>query len=614
MNKAPKSKVNKRPDPVVLAKPKARSTITTPKKAAAAKPPPTPPPQKNDLDSEEEEERNFGSVLDATKRIMDQLSAVYPELGPKRNDVEQPKADGSIVRAVKPLDMEGLIDEAAAPMGERDLRDETAEKPDPNNKGMLSWLGQGSDGQRGLVSSDAIGERDLLGLLEGITVSPRGVSTPDLPTGKDDSKKNKPRAQSDVELPAAVEEEPEPEEEAKIQDFTVECGLGTGGFAAVVLVEHNKTGKIYAVKTILKSRITREKQIQRIGTERRVLQEASDHPFIARMHFAFQNHRQLFFILDFCAGGDLYYHLTRMKNSRFKHFSEEATQFYVAELVLALEHLHQRGIVYRDLKLENVMLDEEGHVKLVDFGLSKENVQVPCEEPLSPCGSILYMAPELLEMTGGTSVDWWTLGILMHEMLTGRSPWKSETQNAVLSELRGKAPVKLSKELSSRGAAIISALVTRNPRKRLGTRGASEIKSNPFFWPRLKQQSDWKKLLNKNLPPPIRPCKTKISAPAKPKPAGRGTGPRASGELSTSDAEAAQAKAIKEKANDQKQFGTQNFEKSQRNLAIKAVAVPDPSDEGSVGYEFEGFVMSEGGPTIKPKDMKMIRQLQQKRI
>jgi hypothetical protein len=258
MNKAPKSKVNKRPDPVVLAKPKARSTITTPKKAAAAKPPPTPPPQKNDLDSEEEGERNFGSVLDATKRIMDQLSAVYPELGPKRNDVEQPKADGSIVRAVKPLDMEGLIDEvshfmiircclllthsllsffskAAAPMGERDLRDETAEKPDPNNKGMLSWLGQGSDGQRGLVSSvssirfiisnndylnliyhflfkDAIGERDLLGLLEGITVSPRGVSTPDLPTGKDDSKKNKPRAQSDAELPAAVEEEPEPEE------------------------------------------------------------------------------------------------------------------------------------------------------------------------------------------------------------------------------------------------------------------------------------------------------------------------------------------------------------------------------------------------------------------
>jgi len=94
----------------------------------------------------------------------------------------------------------------------------------------------------------------------------------------------------------------------------VECGLGTGGFAAVVLVEHNRTGKIYAVKTILKSRITREKQIQRIGTERRVLQEASDHPFIARMHFAFQNHRQLFFILDFCAGGDLYYHLTRMKN------------------------------------------------------------------------------------------------------------------------------------------------------------------------------------------------------------------------------------------------------------------------------------------------------------
>lgn len=92
--------------------------------------------------------------------------------------------------------------------------------------------------------------------------------------------------------------------------------------------------------------------------------DASDHPFISRMHYAFQNDRQLFFVLDFCAGGDLYYHLTRMKNSRFKHFSEEATQFYVAELILAIEHLHNQGIVYRDLKLENVMLDEDGHVKV----------------------------------------------------------------------------------------------------------------------------------------------------------------------------------------------------------------------------------------------------------
>ena len=92
----------------------------------------------------------------------------------------------------------------------------------------------------------------------------------------------------------------------------------------------------------------------RIGTERRVLQDASDHPFIARMHYAFQNHRQLFFVLDFCAGGDLYFHLTKYKNSRFKHFTDEMTQFYAAQLILAIEHLHNQGIVYRDLKLENV--------------------------------------------------------------------------------------------------------------------------------------------------------------------------------------------------------------------------------------------------------------------
>jgi len=284
-----------------------------------------------------------------------------------------------------------------------------------------------------------------------------------------------------------------------------------------------------------------------------------------------------------------------------------------------------------------VMLDEEGHVKLVDFGLSKEGVTVPCEEPLSPCGSILYMAPELLEMTGGTSVDWWTLGILMHEMLTGRSPWKSETQNAVLAELRSKNTVKLSKELSSRGTAIIGGLVTRNPRRRLGTRGATEIKSHPFFWPRLKQSSDWAKLLDRGFPPPIRPCKTTLA-----KPEDRGSGIRASGEmaerisedlinqaaaggasatssskgskLSTKKERAAAADAaVRAKATAQKKYGTQNFEKSQRNLAIKAVTFPDPADEGSVGYEFEGFVVCEGGPTVKPKDMEMVKKLMERK-
>lgn len=236
---------------------------------------------------------------------------------------------------------------------------------------------------------------------------------------------------------------------------------------------------------------------------------------------------------------------------------------------------------------------------------------MPCDEPLSPCGSILYMAPELLEMTGGTSVDWWTLGVLMHEMLTGRSPWKSETQQDVLAELREKAPVKLSKQLSSRGTAIISGLVMRNPRKRLGTRGAAELKSHPFFWPRLKQSSDWKKLLNRQFKPPIRPCKaTPSSGPAVPK--GRASGARISGDRSSSDLmqEVQQAKALN--SQNQKQYGTANFEKSQRNLAIKAVAFPHPSNEGSVGREFEGFVPCDGGPQIKPADMAAIRKMMQK--
>ena len=181
--------------------------------------------------------------------------------------------------------------------------------------------------------------------------------------------------------------------------------------------------------------------------------------------------------------------------------------------------------------------------------LSKENVQVPCDEPLSPCGSILYMAPEMLEMTGGTSVDWWTLGILMHEMLTGNSPWKSETQNAVLAELRGSGKVKLSPELSPRAASLISALLIRQPRKRLGTKGAMELQQHSFFWPRLKQTSDWKKLYAKKMKPPIRPCRAKKGD----KKLGDKKDPAESGSDNS----------------EQIQYGKQNFEKSQRTLAIK---------------------------------------------
>lgn len=225
------------------------------------------------------------------------------------------------------------------------------------------------------------------------------------------------------------------------------------------------------------------------------------------------------------------------------------------------------------------------------------------------------MAPELLDMTGGTGVDWWTLGILMHEMLTGRSPWKSETQNAVLRELRSKEPVKLSPELSNHGRSIISGLVTRNPRKRLGARGAMELKSHPFFWPRLKQSSDWKKLLERQIKPPIRPCKMNSSRKTvKAVPKGRGSGLRQSAERTSFELSKAEAKAMKvkmaaEKAQFQKQFGTSNFDKSQRNLAIKAVAFPDQTNEGSVGHVFDGFVECEGGPTIREKDMAAVRAL-----
>lgn len=538
---------------------------------------------------------------------MEQLAEIYPDL--KDGQVPDNQENEAVSATVKEVIAESQRRQsqqqekkASYPRAEDDSvsdeddneraeRDENAEPADPANKGLLNWMGFSGKGMfsgqmyasepapEELHDADALGEDQLLAFLDG--EGPKGVSA-----SAEYAVRRRDRQPSNENYEALMRENAS--EAPKLKDFVIECGLGTGGFAAVVLVTYKKTKKTYAVKVMNKCRVVREKQMIRIGTERRVLQEYAVHPFIARMHFAFQNDRQLFFVLDFCAGGDLYFHLTKLKQSRFKHFSEEAAQFYIAELVLALEHLHNQGVVYRDLKLENVMLDETGHVKLVDFGLSKEHVKVPCDEPLSPCGSILYMAPEMLNMTGGTSVDWWTLGILAHEMLTGHSPWRVETQNAVLRELKASTPVKLSRSLSPRAASFVGGLVIRSPRKRLGTRSASEIKNHPFFWPRFKRNADWLKLYRKEMKPPIRPCRT--------------TDPRSSRDSRNSTGV----------HQDKKQYGTLNFEKNQRNLAIKAVVFPDQSNEGSVGTAFEGFVEVEGGPTVRKADMKALERMMER--
>merc|ERR1719296_514030 len=180
--------------------------------------------------------------------------------------------------------------------------------------------------------------------------------------------------------------------------------LGKGSFGKVVLVR-KRTGKesggLFAMKILRKAHLVKRRQIERTKTERKVL-SVVDHPFIMRLHFAFQGDEKLYLVLDYCPGGELFFHL-----SRYRRFPERVARFYAAELLLAIGHLHRRGIIYRDLKPENVLLDAEGHVKLGDFGLAKDKITDPCSGATSMCGTPEYMAPEVLSQSGhGFCVDY----------------------------------------------------------------------------------------------------------------------------------------------------------------------------------------------------------------
>uniref|UniRef100_A0A8C9WK75 non-specific serine/threonine protein kinase n=1 Tax=Scleropages formosus TaxID=113540 RepID=A0A8C9WK75_SCLFO len=230
--------------------------------------------------------------------------------------------------------------------------------------------------------------------------------------------------------------------------------------------------------------------------ERDILAEVN-HPFVVKLHYAFQTEGKLYLILDFLRGGDLF---TRL--SKEVMFTEEDVKFYLAELALGLDHLHGLGIIYRDLKPENILLDEEGHIKLTDFGLCKEAIDHE-KKAYSFCGTVEYMAPEVVNRQGHThSADWWSFGVLMFEMLTGSLPFqgkdRKETMNLIL-----KAKLGMPQFLSAEAQSLLRALFKRNPVNRLGSGldGAEEIKRHSFF-----STIDWNKLFRREIKPPFKPA------------------------------------------------------------------------------------------------------------
>lgn len=220
-------------------------------------------------------------------------------------------------------------------------------------------------------------------------------------------------------------------EEEKITPSSFEClaVLGRGSFGEVFLVRKLDTQNVYAMKVIAKSRIASHNLFKYAMVERNVL-SLTNHPFIVKLSYAFQTSDRLFLILEYCSGGDLTKHLYFEKR-----FNEEKAKYYLCEIILALEDLHKRDIIFRDLKPDNIVLDKDGHVKVTDFGLSKEGV-FDSIGAKSFCGSIAYLAPEMLKRTGhGKAVDWYLLGVLFYEMLVGIPPYFTDQKDEIFRNI-----------------------------------------------------------------------------------------------------------------------------------------------------------------------------------
>jgi protein-serine/threonine kinase len=262
-----------------------------------------------------------------------------------------------------------------------------------------------------------------------------------------------------------------------------------------MLVRQKQTGNVYAMKMLRKEHVVKRNQVEHTKTERHVLETVS-HPFIVNLMFAFQTPRKLYFVLEYCMGGELFFHL-----SRAGRFSESRGRFYFCEILLAIEYLHKLNIIYRDLKPENILLDQDGHVKLTDFGLSKEGI-MDNFSATSMCGTPEYLAPEIIEKKGhGRAVDWYSLGALLYEMLTGLPPFYTRDREKLFERIR-RGELQYPQMVGPIAKSLLQGMLNRDPNKRLGSgpTDAEEVKSHPFV-----ASIDWVAVGQRRVTPPFQP-------------------------------------------------------------------------------------------------------------
>ncbi|TPX75542.1 hypothetical protein CcCBS67573_g03186 [Chytriomyces confervae] len=285
----------------------------------------------------------------------------------------------------------------------------------------------------------------------------------------------------------------------KLEDFELLSVLGRGAFGKVMLIEEKSTKKLYAMKALKKEFIIQGGDVDGAKLEKRIFQMASQtqHPYLVNMHSCFQSDTRLYFVMEYVSGGDLMCHIMEKRR-----FSQPRVKFYACEVLLALEFFHANNIIFRDLKLDNILMCADGHIKLADYGICKENIPYGAFTRTF-CGTPDYMAPEILSQKKyNRAVDWWSFGVLIYVMLMGKYPYHGEDENDILNCIMenkiDEFPSNMPKETSS----LLQGLLTVDPKRRLGggRLGANEIKRHPYF-----AGVDWDAFEQRKINPTWRP-------------------------------------------------------------------------------------------------------------
>uniref|UniRef100_K9J022 Serine/threonine-protein kinase N1 n=1 Tax=Desmodus rotundus TaxID=9430 RepID=K9J022_DESRO len=306
------------------------------------------------------------------------------------------------------------------------------------------------------------------------------------------------------EVPSETQETPGPtlcsplrKSPLTLEDFKFLAVLGRGHFGKVLLSEFRPSGELFAIKALKKGDIVARDEVESLMCEKRILAAVTSagHPFLVNLFGCFQTPEHVCFVMEYSAGGDLMLHI------HSDVFSEPRAAFYSACVVLGLQFLHEHKIVYRDLKLDNLLLDTEGYVKIADFGLCKEGMGYG-DRTSTFCGTPEFLAPEVLTDTSYTrAVDWWGLGVVMYEMMCGRLPFYNQDHER-LFELILMEEIRFPRTLSPEAKSLLAGLLKKDPKQRLGggPSDAKEVMEHRFFL-----SINWQDVVQKKLPPPFKP-------------------------------------------------------------------------------------------------------------